>query len=661
MVARWILLVLICVGIAVAGWNVDFRVPSVATDSNRAADGDAVPGSGLPAIHDVGVSFPNSVRFLPDGSNDRPLFAVAVGQGGAVGLVDVQRRSLTAAVQIGQRLEQLEWVKGGDSSRATFATVDFERHRLLILDCDPENQETPFEQVADVPVCGYPQQLAVGVQERGGKPAAVIFVGGLWSHQLTVVAADSAQKTWLAVQTLDLPFAVGDMVWDPERELLVVAAAFSPRLACISVTGSRWTLRSLWTVPDTSLRRLAISPDGQHLMASCQIVNPLAHSTRNDIHWGLMVANEIRGYSLPQLAEPPPTDPLSGDQVLVANVKIPLGGEGQGKADPGCFDFGLDAQVPRANADSKPDAGMPSHVLIEGTNELGLQRRMSEGTAEPWSYVSVGSHPVSMDQSCGVVLVACRLDHSLHVIDTRDGLNERPETTRIALAKPTGSASTGESHFYAGSLSHDNWISCNSCHVRGHTNGLLNDNLSDGSFGTPKLVISALGKSGTLPLGWNGRTETLADQVRNSIRSTMQFGAEPSEMSVAELAAYLEALAPPPSVSQARALSSEGLASWKDDSLAVAGRQLFQELNCGTCHSGPRLSSNENRDVGLRDEEGLDQFQVPSLLGVSQRTRWLHDGRAAALQEVFTVHEHQLARPLSSEEIGQLVRFLQWQ
>src|SRR2546429_167098 len=65
-------------------------------------------------------------------------------------------------------------------------------------------------------------------------------------------------------------------------------------------------------------------------------------------------------------------------------------------------------------------------------------------------------------------------------------------------------AERGELLFYDARLSHDGWFSCHSCHTDGHSNGLLNDNLGDGSFGAPKRVLSLLGVRDTGPWAWNG-------------------------------------------------------------------------------------------------------------------------------------------------------------
>ena len=47
-------------------------------------------------------------------------------------------------------------------------------------------------------------------------------------------------------------------------------------------------------------------------------------------------------------------------------------------------------------------------------------------------------------------------------------------------------ADRGERLFFDGRLSHDGWLSCQSCHTDGHTNNALADTLGDGSFGAAK-------------------------------------------------------------------------------------------------------------------------------------------------------------------------------
>ena len=62
--------------------------------------------------------------------------------------------------------------------------------------------------------------------------------------------------------------------------------------------------------------------------------------------------------------------------------------------------------------------------------------------------------------------------------------------------------------------------------------------------------------------------------------------------------------------------------------------------------------------MGLADEKGLSKYNPPSLLGVGQGYSFFHDGRAKTLEEVFTIHGHQLSRELSNFELADLLRFL---
>ncbi|HLJ93288.1 MAG TPA: hypothetical protein VKU02_08870, partial [Gemmataceae bacterium] len=86
---------------------------------------------------------------------------------------------------------------------------------------------------------------------------------------------------------------------------------------------------------------------------------------------------------------------------------------------------------------------------------------------------------------------------------------------------------------------------------------------------------------------------------------------------------------------------------------------IFQERGCSHCHIPPiTYSSHETYDVGFADERGQRRFNPPSLRGVSQGWRYLHDNRAATLPEVFTKFRHKVGNGISPEELSDLLRFL---
>jgi cytochrome c peroxidase len=202
----------------------------------------------------------------------------------------------------------------------------------------------------------------------------------------------------------------------------------------------------------------------------------------------------------------------------------------------------------------------------------------------------------------------------------------------------------GERLFHDARLSHDHWLSCQSCHTDNATNGLRADTLGDGTFGTPKLVPPLLGVSDTSPWAWNGRVSRLEDQARKSIESTMQ-GEPPTDEQVSDLTAYLRSLPPP------RPLPGGSAA-------ARRGRALFEARRCDRCHAPPAYTTAGAFDVGTRDEAGVTTFNPPSLRGVAARAPYLHDGRAASLDALFLQERHPRGAGYAPGDAADLIAFL---
>jgi cytochrome c peroxidase len=78
-------------------------------------------------------------------------------------------------------------------------------------------------------------------------------------------------------------------------------------------------------------------------------------------------------------------------------------------------------------------------------------------------------------------------------------------------------------------------------------------------------------------------------------------------------------------------------------------------VGCAGCHAGPRLTNNENHDVGTGGA-----YQVPSLVDVAARGPWMHDGRARSLRDAVMLGEgHGAARHLDAERLSDLLRYLE--
>ena len=265
--------------------------------------------------------------------------------------------------------------------------------------------------------------------------------------------------------------------------------------------------------------------------------------------------------------------------------------------------------------------------------------------------MKVGKRPTGASLSADgkLAVIANTFGDSITLVDLES--REVSHTVSLGPTPKLSMVDRGERLFYDGSLSHDSWMSCHSCHPDGHTNGQLNDNLSDfNTFGAPKRVLSLLGKRDTAPFAWSGGAKDFQKQIENSITHTMQSDRDPRPRDVEALTAYLRTLEPPPSIDDARGTT--------DATAVKRGKALFQRNECGRCHQGEAYTSDDTYDVGLEDELGRREFNPPSLRGASQRTAFFHDGRAKSLSEVFGKHQHQLDEPLSEKDLADLVAFL---
>jgi len=354
------------------------------------------------------------------------------------------------------------------------------------------------------------------------------------------------------------------------------------------------------------------------------MLNDLAHSIRNDIHWGLLMSNDLRWLKIDSVM-------AGGEQFYRGAHMHPLGDSGRGGGDPGAIEVGADGTV---------------IVVLSGVNDVAIGK---EGDFS-MQRLKVGRRPtaVRIAPDGKRAFVANMFDDSVSIID----LNKRQiiETVSLGASPELTVAQRGEVLFYDARLSHDGWMSCHSCHTDGHANGQMNDNFSDRSFGAAKRVLSLLGVKDTLPLAWNGQFETLQRQIRNSLESTMQRDEPLAREDIDAIAAFLETLELPPPLDQLR--------DTRDNAAVERGRLVFERRDCASCHPAPTYTTPETYDVGLRDSHGVKQFNPPSLRGVSHRAPLFHDSRAASLEDALRIHGHPNESRFSQAEIADLAAFL---
>lgn len=540
-------------------------------------------------------------------SQDGNLLFVANRDSGSISTVDLQSQRVIVEKSVGQRLTDL--IRLSDSDR--LLATDEAAHKLLVIDA----ARGDLQVVQKLAVSPYPVSLCL---LDGGRQ---VSVASHWSRRVTFVAFSEDGKGSVG-QVLDLPFAPRTQLLLPEHGKLLVADSFSGQLALIdSATGKLADVREF---PGHNIRGLGVSADGKMLLIAHQMLNELAHSIRNDIHWGLLMSNDLRWLQVDSV--------LAGGKQLYQGAHMhPLGEAGRGGGDPGGLAVAPDGTV---------------CVAISGVNEVAIGK---EGDFS-MHRVAVGRRPtaVGISKEGRTAYVANTLDDSISIIN----LSERKVTATIPLGPmPSLSlAARGELLFYDATISHDGWMSCHSCHTDGHANGQMNDNFSDRSFGAPKRVLSLLGVRDTFPLAWNGQVHTLERQIENSVEKTMQREDPLPREDVKAIAAYVKTLELPPPLDELRGT--------RDAAAIERGRQVFAKRDCAQCHAGPAYTSPEVYDVGLKDSQGNTEFNPPSLRGLSHRGPFLHDSRAATLEEVLLKHGHPNDTAFTADDVKDLTAFL---
>ena len=551
---------------------------------------------------------PTSLALAEDGSS----LLIANRDSGAVLVVETESNRVIDEVRCGESLVAICVV---DKRRVLAADATGNQVHLL---CKTASKPGEFRWscCASIAVPGQPSALVYDADQSAG------YVVSKWSRTLIRLSVEDDDSLRIE-RTLQLPTQPGGLFLVPSHNRLIITGAFAASIVQVDLRSNE--VVESRSIGGHNLGKPAWDSRRAEFLFPKQLMSPVAEVSFNDVHWGNLMSNQIH-------VVPFGTEDLRERQ---EPYDVQVGEPGRGAGDPSC--------VVRLSENLFA-------VLVAGRNEVQFWKRgLDDGVGEFVATVPVGTRPMDAVVHDGKVYVANQLSDSISVIDidTQKVIHEiRLSDSEIELTL----AQRGEQLFFDSRLSLEGWMSCHSCHTDGHSNGQLNDNLSDGGFGSPKRVLSLLGVSETPPWTWTGRVDSLREQVVNSVTKTMQGDALPED-DVDAITAYMSSLSSPPTpislgTSESARHSSEG-------------HQLFGELGCNRCHVPQKYTSSRVFDVGLADAEGNTQFNPPSLRGVAHRGLFFHDGRAGSLQDVFERHRHQLEAPLDDSKLESLIEFLE--
>jgi DNA-binding beta-propeller fold protein YncE len=694
MVARWyfrLLAILICCLFS-AGPAQAVTVTSAAANPN-------------PVVVGAGVTFSATVS-NPDGS---PLsFSWNLGDGTRTPWVSTSTVTHTYT-QRGRYLVILLVTDGGSPVTATFTltvhdplpavgptssgTILYDNARNRVWSVNPDHDSvtcvdaTANTKLFEAVVGDHPRTLAQA-------PDGSIWIANQGSATLSVLnPTTGALLATIALPRASRPYAVA---FDPARAAAYVTLEGTGKL--LKLSPSTRTITGTLDVGPTP-RGIAISPDSRRVLVT-RWISPTDHGVVTEVRTDTFAIarqfalamdpaldTEVNGRGVPNALTSITISP-DGAQAWVPSKKDnvvrglvrdgnPLSFENTVRTIASQIDLAANQETLAKRIDFN-DGSMASAVkfsrlgdlafiALEGTNVIAVRDAVTNSAL---TVLETGLAPqgLALSPDGNRVYTQDFMSRTISVYDIRGILSgsdfaEKKLATIKAVAVETLSAQVlkGKQIFYNANdrrMSRDGYISCVACHMDGGSDERVWDftNLGEGFRNTTTL----LGRRGTGHgrVHWSANFDEIQDfehairdgfsglgfmtdaafntGTRNTPLGTPKAGVSAD---LDALAAYVSSLAEIPA-------SPERAADSTLTTDARAGKALFGQLDCASCHSGRDFTDSAAgilHDVGtLKASSGkrlgqlLTGIDTPSLRGIWNTAPYLHDGSAATLMDVIT-------------------------
>ncbi len=236
----------------------------------------------------------------------------------------------------------------------------------------------------------------------------------------------------------------------------------------------------------------------------------------------------------------------------------------------------------------------------------------------------------------------------ISIVDFSDSNNIAILNHKLHQNSQMDEARLGEMYFNDATYCFQNWQSCTGCHPDdARTDGLNWDLLNDG-MGNPKNCKSLLLSHETPPSMISGIRPSAEVAVRAGFRY-IQFMQIDEDVSSA-VDAYLKSL---------HAIPSPYLENGSLSPKAINGKIIFEREGCIGCHPEPYFTHLKLHTMGIQGEyDHQNTWDTPTLVETWRSGPYLHDGRCAAMTEVFSIEKHGIHKELSETELGELVEYV---
>ncbi|MCK5110958.1 MAG: cytochrome-c peroxidase [Arcobacteraceae bacterium] len=255
----------------------------------------------------------------------------------------------------------------------------------------------------------------------------------------------------------------------------------------------------------------------------------------------------------------------------------------------------------------------------------------------------------------------------------------------------------GKKLFFDKKLSHDNTISCASCHF-----------IEDGGDDNLPVSFGIDGKTGTrnsptvlnarynATQFWDGSAKNLADQAKGPIHNPVEMGSNFEEvilklkkekdyvnefsllykngisgLNITDAIAEFEKTLTTPNSRFDKFLRGYTKALTQDE---FNGYKAFKEYGCISCHNGINIGGNLLQKIGVLEYYSTDDFgrfnitkdsndkfyfKVPSLRNIELTAPYFHDGQTKTLKDaVEKMIKHQIGYLLEDKEVENIIKFL---
>ena len=176
---------------------------------------------------------------------------------------------------------------------------------------------------------------------------------------------------------------------------LIVADAFGGQLAVVDTR--RRTIESVRSLPAHNIRGLAFAPDGRTLVVAHQVLNRLAQTSFDDVHWGLLIRNHLRVLQIVALAD--------------ARLR-----RGAARWRVSCSTWAMSAMAAGDPGDVAFDARGNLFVALAGVDEVAITASPDQGPRR----IVVGRRPAAVLPSPDGCIGVCRRQSRRHDLGRRD-------------------------------------------------------------------------------------------------------------------------------------------------------------------------------------------------------------------------------------------------